>query len=528
VPYFVFSDGPDTFAVEITDPAQVQHARGLIDGSVTDSAHIGGTVRAGSADSNIGWSYHIAPQDVRFYDMSAEIGDAPIADVEEFVNSRRSLEEFLPHNFWASWATFVVRELREISGTTASDMLSGTRSADIIFGRGGNDSLQGWAGDDFLVGGSGEDWLDGGYGDDKLGGGGGNDILQGASGKDVLDGGSGADRMYGGLGNDIFIVDSALDLTMEFADGGIDLVKSSVSLTLRSNIEQLKLMGAADINGKGNVGANVLIGNSGDNRLWGLDGNDILYSDGGDDRIASGNDHLYGGAGDDRLYGGEGNDRLDGGTGVDRMHGGLGDDVYVVNDTTDYAYELAQEGTDRVNSSITYTLRANIENLTLTGSNAIDGIGNGLNNVLTGNTAANVLSGGDGADLLQGAGGNDTLNGGTGNDRLVGGAGTDKFLFDTRLNANANVDKIVDFSAADDSLVLDQTIFSALAITGILASSEFRTGTAAQDADDRIIFDGASGRIYYDADGNGAGAQVLLATVTAGIALTDANFLVIG
>jgi Ca2+-binding RTX toxin-like protein len=523
----VFSDGRDTFAVQIVDPAKVEHARGLINGTVIDGAHIGGVVTTAPADYNVGWSYHIAPNDVSFYDMSAEIGDASIGMVEEFVNSGSPFEEFLPHNFWGSWATFMVRELHEITGTMGSDTLRGTRSADIIFGREGSDRITGAAGDDFLIGEGGEDQLKGGQGDDKLGGGEANDFLYGNQGSDVLDGGNGADRMYGGQGNDIFIVDSLLDVTSESRGGGVDLVKSSISLNLASNIEQLKLLGAEDINGNGNAADNVLIGNSGNNQLWGLDGDDSLHGDGGDHRVASGDDHLYGGAGDDHLYSGEGNDWLEGGVGFDEMYGGLGDDVYVVSDSADHVYELELEGSDLVEASLTYTLGADVEKLTLIGTGAINGTGNDLSNAITGNGAANVLSGGGGDDILIGMGGADTLNGGTGNDSLSGGTGADAFLFNTALSASKNVDKMTDFSVADDTILLDQSIFAALSL-GILSEEVFAKGTAAWDSDDRIVYDSSTGAIYYDADGNGSGAQVLFAEVTAGILITHMNFHIVG
>lgn len=109
--------------------------------------------------------------------------------------------------------------------------------------------------------------------------------------------------------------------------------------------------------------------------------------------------------------------------------GGAGDDVYVVDSTNQYILERANEGVDTVKSSVTFSLVAgartgggsvsdSLENLTLTGTNAIDGTGNALGNVLTGNAAANLLLGNAGNDTLIGGGGNDTLNGGTGNDTL--------------------------------------------------------------------------------------------------------------
>ena len=125
---------------------------------------------------------------------------------------------------------------------------------------------------------------------------------------------------------------------------------------------------------------------------------------------------------------------------------------------------------------------------------------------------------------LLGGAGNDALGGHTGNDLLSGGTGADLFRFDSALNAATNVDNILDFSVIDDTIVLDQTVFTALTTLGTLSAAAFRTGAAAADADDRIIYNSATGNIYYDADGNGAGAAVLFAHVTAGLALTNADF----
>ncbi|MDQ1834352.1 putative Ig domain-containing protein [Massilia scottii] len=136
---------------------------------------------------------------------------------------------------------------------------------------------------------------------------------------------------------------------------------------------------------------------------------------------SDGNDTLNGLAGNDTLTGGAGNDTLDGGVGVDRLSGGAGDDVFVVESTTDVVLENASEGSDLVRASATYTLGANVENLTLLSTALIDGSGNAGDNVLTGNAAVNTL---------YGFAGNDTLDGAAGADKLFGGAGNDVYIVD--------------------------------------------------------------------------------------------------
>jgi Ca2+-binding RTX toxin-like protein len=268
-------------------------------------------------------------------------------------------------------------------GTAGADTLAGTAGADTIDGLAGNDSISGLAGDDRLAGGDGADTLIGG------------------DGQDTLNGGTGADSMNGGLGNDLFTVDATTDRVTEGSAQGTDTVQSSIAYTLGAYVENLTLVaGAGSINGTGNTAANTIIGNESGNKLAG----------------SSGNDSLLGGAG---------GDTLDGGTGNDTMTGGLGDDIFVVAVAGDAVTESAGEGTDTVQSAVVYTLGANLENLTLTGGYAINGTGNGADNLLTGNGAANSLSGGAGADTLRGAAGNDTLNGGTGSDTFWRATGSD-------------------------------------------------------------------------------------------------------
>uniref|UniRef100_UPI0035B1B17A calcium-binding protein n=1 Tax=Rhizorhabdus sp. TaxID=1968843 RepID=UPI0035B1B17A len=221
----------------------------------------------------------------------------------------------------------------------------------------------------------------------------GNDVLTGTPSRDSIDGGAGNDTMTGGAGDDRYLVDQAGDVVIERDDEGDDLVIASLNYTLPANVENLILTGNAPLVGIGNVLSNAITGNSGSNVLAGGEGNDTLE----------------GGAGDDILVGW---------TGSDSLVGGMGDDLYVVDEGgpvfIDSVVEQADQGTDTVNSSASFTLPDNVENLVLAGTGALSGIGNALANILTGNVAGNQLSGGDGNDSIYGGAGGDTLSGGEG------------------------------------------------------------------------------------------------------------------
>lgn len=230
----------------------------------------------------------------------------------------------------------------------------------------------------------------------------------------------------------------------------------------------------------------------------------------------NGNDSIYGLGGNDTLNGNGGNDYLDGGAGKDKMAGGTGDDIYVVDNTGDTVTEASNAGTDTVRSSVTFTLGANIEKLELTGGSAIGGTGNGDANTITGNGAANTISGGGGNDTLYGKGGSDTLS---------GGSGRDIFVFDTGLGSS-NIDKISDFSVVDDTIALSKSVFNKLSGSS-LDPTAFYIGTGAADASDRIIYNSSTGALYYDPDGKGGVAQQQFATLSKGLAMTAADFLLI-
>ncbi len=321
-----------------------------------------------------------------------------------------------------------------------------------------------------------------------------NNVLTGNSGNNILSGGGGDDQMIGGLGNDRYFVRQAGDIVTEQAGEGVDWVFTTLSYTLTDHVERVTLQGTSNISATGNALANSLFGNSGRNTLDGGAGVDFLRGYAGNDKYivddsadrvvessgqgtdwvlssvdfvlpnhvewltltdpggltgtgnslnnilngSSGNDTLNGLAGNDRLRGFEGNDILDGGLGSDRMEGGLGDDEYFVQSTGDIVTELAGEGTDHVKSSISHTLAANVEELTLLGTGNLRGTGNALDNTINGNSGNNNLLGGLG---------DDTLVGNEGNDNLTGGGGNDLFIFDD----NSDLDRLLDFSAGAGS-----------------------------------------------------------------------------
>jgi RTX calcium-binding nonapeptide repeat (4 copies) len=221
----------------------------------------------------------------------------------------------------------------------------------------------------------------------------------------------------------------------------------------------------------------------------------------------------------------DGNDTVTiGSGGADLVSLGLGNDVYNLGSSQPVIFDAG--GVDLITTTISRDLGnfPTIENLTLLGVAAVNGTGNALNNIIKGNSAANTLNGGGGNDTLSGLAGNDILIGGAGKDTLTGGLGKDTFVFNTPLSASTNVDAITDFSHVDDTIQLSKAIFKGMG-SGALLSKYFYAGTKAHDADDHIIYNKATGALYYDSDGTGAHAQVQFATIsnhaTAGLAYND-------
>jgi len=311
----------------------------------------------------------------------------------------------------------------------------------------------------------------------------------------------------------VYVVDAVTDVITELTASGIDTEVAGFSATLGLNIENLTLSGGAAINGFGNGANNIIQGNAGNNVLSGDLGNDKL--DGGD-----GSDSLSGGDGADSLSGGAGNDSLTGGAGIDTLAGGAGNDVYYADTVSDILSELVGGGTDTEVASFSAILGLNIENLTLSGGSGLSGTGNAGNNLITGNTGANTLNGGLGQD---------TLAGGAGADVLYGGAGSDAFRLDA-LPATG-VDKVKDFVVIDDTIQLENSVFTVFGVNtvGAISGSAFQANTTglAVDGTDRIVYETDTGKLFYDTDGNGSKAAVLIAELSAGLSLGQADFVLV-
>ena len=417
-----------------------------------------------------------------------------------------------------------------IQGTPGNDGLGGTAAGEIIDAFAGNDYLFGFGGADTLIGGLGNDYLDGG---------------------------GAADVMRGGLGDDIYIVDDSGDSVVENEGGGFDQVYAAASFVLAANAE-IEVLAVSDynattaINLTGNAFIQQLFGNAGANVLNGGGGAEAFYGGGGDDTYYIDTDDVIveaAGAGFDTVFssgtfalaagvevevlaaadpastqvmhfiGNEFGQQISGnaaanilvaGGGVDTLAGGGGNDIYMI-DGADAVNEASGGGRDQVYSSGSLTLGAttSVEVLSVNdyaSTVAINLSGNALGQQIFGNDGANMLDGGGGVDALYGRG------------------GADGFVF-TAAPEGATYAFIADFNAADDTIWLLGSMFTGIGL-GALDPGAFVTGTAAQDLDDRIIYDQGSGKLFYDADGSGSGAAIEFATLQNHPTITAQDFMI--
>lgn len=474
-------------------------------------------------------------------------------------------------------------------GSVDANSIWGRAGDDNIYGYGGNDYLYGEDGADTIVGGPGNDSI---YADrsdyykwfsNVLSGESGNDYIYSWYGNDTIDGGTDDDVISDPGGNDIIAGGAGVDelqyYSTQYGGVNVDLRATGPQNTVGAGIDTIT--GIENLTGS--YSNDVLVGNDYANQIRGLYGNDYISGGGGNDVLAGeyGNDNITGGSGNDtatyeyvygagvsvdlgitgpqdtitegidtitqvenlrgsnwddylsgnsqanvleglvgndELWGRGGNDDLRGADGDDLLNGGLGDDLLKGNAGTDTA--------SYAGSATGVTVSLAVVGAQDTGGGGIDTLSSVEN--LTGSSYDDTLSGNGLANVIAGSAGADTINGALGNDTLTGNSGNDVFRFDTALNAASNADTITDFSVAADTIQLDDDIFTQAGAVGTLDAGAFVIGTVAGDAGDRVIYDPATGNLYYDADGNGGGAQVLFAHLAPGLAMTNADFQIIG
>ena len=429
----------------------------------------------------------------------------------------------------------------DLDGNSLENVLEGNSRVNVLSGFGGRDTLIGGLGADTLDGGddidtasyatatsaanvflnaqnlnngaaAGDTLIDienltGSKFGDILSGDGNANVLRGGLGNDFINGGGGVDFEYGDIGDDVLATGTGVD----HMDGGVGLDTASYELFgsgVRVNLAN-SLLNTGVAAGDTYISIENIRGSGGADDLTGDGAANVI--DGG-----AGADRMLGGSGNDQLIGGAGGDVLYGGIGADTLIGGTGNDAYVVDELIDTVIESSALATeiDTVQATVSYTLTANVEVLSIGGFAALNGTGNTLANSIFGNSAANVING---------LGGNDTLR---------GDLGADTFVFNSALNARTNVDTISDFTAADDTIQLENTgagRFNVLTSLGGLAAAFFKanaTGTAT-DADDHIIYNTTTGALFYDLNGNLAGGATQFATLTEHPTISNVDFVVI-
>ena len=445
-----------------------------------------------------------------------------------------------------------------IMGTAANNTIQAGDADDLVFGLAGNDSITGGAGDDCLFGGAGDDTFFANLSEAEF------DELQGGSGVDTLQ-----RTTTGGQGN--------LVLNQFLATNGIERVNLDAGGQNR-NIDGNANANILDFSATTFLSRDVF-GQGGDDTITATNSATRTYDGGAGNDVLNGGsvaDNLIGGAGDDTISGGGGNDTIKGGAGTDSLIGGDGDDTFLANlneaefddlqggsgidtlqRTTDGGQGnlvlnqfLATNGIERVNldaggqnRNIDGNANANIldfsattflsrdvfgqggdDTITATNSATRTYDGGADKDVLNGGSVADNLIGGTGADTISGGGGNDTIVGGAGADSLTGGGGSDRFVFN---NALEGIDTITDFdptATTGDLFNVSSSGFATIGGLGTLAATRFTIGAFATTASQRFIYNNSNGNLWFDSDGTGVTAQVQIAQLSTGLALSNTNF----
>ncbi len=373
-----------------------------------------------------------------------------------------------------------------------------------------DDTVWGWRGHDTLLGAEGQDTILGHDGNDVLNGGIGSDTLTGGHGNDIIDGGIGSDRAIFGGNRQDYVLERHADGSAAIADtrpngDGRDILR---------NIEWLQW---AD----GTFDLNKLLISSPTNILL---SNSLVQENSARGTIVGSLSAIDPDAAETHRF-----ELIDDGGGLFELQG----NTLVVADGShlDHEQGLRHNVTIRATDQMALSMIRTFV-VTVADQHSESTKGTSASDRFYGGSGPDTLAGGQGADLLKGGSGKDKLLGGLGRDTLFGGSGKDAFVFNTKLNKNTNVDRIADFRVSDDSIYLDNAVFKK-AGSGTLTKPKkigadmFVSGSRAQDAEDRIVYDGNKGTLSYDADGAGGSKQVLFATLSKHLKMTYHDFFVV-
>jgi Ca2+-binding RTX toxin-like protein len=382
-----------------------------------------------------------------------------------------------------------------IYGTNWPDYLVGTNYSDTIYGFGGDDILEGWYGNDWLFGGNGSNYLWGGPGYDVFA-----TSARSAS--------SWSDDWIADFTFDVDLVDLSAWGVSDFGQVRALLEMDGWgNATLNAFYAGLNhIITFEGIDPDDLIAADFIYSASGPKNQTGTQYADVLFG-------SRYGDILNGGYGDDTLLGGRGDDFLMGDRGIDFFDGGAG------FDEVSFAYTNEAISVD-LNAGLAVFATGPVEQLV-----SIESVtGGGGNDSLVGDHRNNAFDGGAGNDAIDGGDGDDLIDGGRGADILFGGYGYNSFLFDTTLGGG-NVDTIADFYAPWDTIQLARSIFTGLPL-GVLSASRYAEGnfSSAQDSTDRIVYNNATGGLFYDRDGIGGVAAVKFADLAPGLASSLSNF----